>query len=188
MPTTSTTVTTKPATVAAKPVSKRVVNVAANIAKATKPSEAANAKAVNIASAAPVVVKPAAAILAAPVPNAPAIAVEAAPKPARILTNVKHTVATIAAAACSFGGTVSHRDECYLAFYAGFAKRGNGTVTVEAIAQSGKRPAYAGSNKPHDAGVVQRLTKAGLVALAADGASFTFTDKAKALAAYSTAA
>lgn len=114
---------------------------------------------------------------------APASAPVAAPaKPA---ANLTRTATTVARAATNFGG-LSDRDAAYIAFYAAFAKR-DGTVTLAAIVASGNRPAYAGSNKPHDAGVIVRLTKAGLIKPASDGASFTFLPAGQSLAAYSTA-
>lgn len=102
---------------------------------------------------------------------APAVAL----KPAKPASGVTRTIATIARHATNFD-TLSDRDECYLAFYARFAKAAaGGVVTVKAIAESGKRPAYNGSSKPHDAGVINRLTKAGLLTQRDGSAAFTFT-------------
>ena len=89
--------------------------------------------------------------------------------------NVTRTAATIAKAATNFGG-LSDRDSAYITFYAGFAKRnGNKPITIADIHAAGTRPAYNGSNKPHDAGVIVRLGKAGLITASPDGSSFTFT-------------
>ena len=101
-------------------------------------------------------------------------------KPVR---GVTRTAATIVAQATNFG-SLSDRDTAYLAFYAGIAKRGNGTVTLDHLATSGGKPAYTGSAKPHDAGVIVRLTKAGLITPATDGRGFTFTKAALTHAAY----
>lgn len=134
------------------------------IIRTAKPATAKAAKPAPVAIVAPVVAKPA--------------------EPAKPSANVTRTVATIARGACNFGG-LSDRDTAYLAFYAGFAKRNaTGNVTVRAIAEAGTRPAYTGSAKPHDAGVIQRLNKAGLLVLHNGAADFTFTNKAKTLAAY----
>lgn len=129
-------------------------------------------------AAKPVTAKPATpAPVAAATPATPAA-------PAKPAAGITRTISTIARGACNFGA-LSDRDTAYLAFYAGFAKRSaSGRVTVESIAAHGTRPAYTGSAKPHDAGVIQRLAKAGLVTLLNGAAEFTFTDKAKTLAAY----
>lgn len=116
----------------------------------------------------------------------PAAASTAAPKPLR---GVTATARTIVANATHFGG-LSDRDTCYLGFYAGIGKRSGGTVTLDALAtlaQAGTKAPYDGSNKPHDAGVIVRLTKAGLITPAADGRGFTFTKAALTHAAYASA-
>lgn len=106
--------------------------------------------------------------------------------PSKPSANVNRTIATIAKQACNFGGTVSDRDSAYIAFYASLARAlPGGVVTIRAIAESGRKPAYNGSAKPHDAGVVQRLHKAGIVAASPDGSSFTFTKHGQSLKAYS---
>lgn len=124
-------------------------------------------------------------------PEAPAVNVNGTAKPAeaaRPSRNVSRTIATVARQATNFGGNLSDRDAAYLAFYSRFAKAApDGTVTVRAIAESGARPAYNGSNKPHDAGVIVRLTKAGILATAPDGSSFTVTERGKALKPYAEA-
>ncbi len=110
------------------------------------------------------------------------------PEAAKPSGAVNRTAATIAADRTNFGGTVSDRDEAYLRFYAGLAKRATGgRVTLADIVASGKRPSYDGSNKPHDAGVINRLAKAGLVAKASDGHSFTFTKRGTEHRAYARA-
>lgn len=145
-----------------------------NINKPSKPARKLATRVANKPAPAP------AKQAAAPAP-APAVAAAPATEPAKPSANVTRTIATVAKRATNFNG-LSDRDTAYLAFYAGFAKRDNGTVTVRAIAESGLRPNYNGSSKPHDAGVIVRLTKAGLITEA--NGSFTFTDKAKTLAAY----
>lgn len=126
-----------------------------------------------------------AAVSAKPVP-ATTDAATVAPAVAKPIRGVAATARTIAAQATHFGG-LSDRDTAYLGFYAGIAKRNGGTCDIAAIALAGTRPAYDGSNKPHDAGVIVRLTKAGLAKPATDGRSFTFTDLAKTHAAYASA-
>jgi len=123
---------------------------------------------------------------AKPAPAAP----EAEPA-VRILP-IARTCATIAAQATNFGGVLSDRDAAYIAYYAGLAKRAKaGVVTIRAIADhftaTGLKPAHGGSAKPHDAGVIVRLTKAGVIAPEADGTSFTFTKLGKTLKPYAAA-
>lgn len=104
--------------------------------------------------------------------------------PAKPSANVTRTAATIAAGACNFGG-LSDRDAAYVTFYASLAKAAaNGVVTLRAIVDSGRKPNYQGSAKPHDAGVIQRLAKASLVATRDNGAAFVFTKAALTHAAY----
>lgn len=103
---------------------------------------------------------------------------------ARVPRGVNRTAATIAKQATNFGGVLSERDTAYLAFYGSLARLNHGTVTVADIATSGRAPVYSGSCKPHDAGVIVRLTKAGLCTVHDNGHRVVFTDKAKALAAY----
>lgn len=126
--------------------------------------------------------KQASANVAAPViVTAPEATVTEAAKPS---ARIARTAATIVRQATNFGG-LSDRDTAYLAFYASFAKAAsNGVVTLSAIVESGRKPAYNGSAKPHDAGVIVRLTKAGLIVPTDAGHNFTFTAKAKTLAAY----
>lgn len=101
--------------------------------------------------------------------------------------NISRTERTIAKLATNFGG-LSDRDNAYIAFFARIAKRAaSGIVTVRDIVADGGRPDYAGSSKPHDAGVIVRLNKAGVLASTADGASFAFTNSGKALSAYASA-
>jgi hypothetical protein len=154
----------------------------ATVAAPAKPAAKASKRVVNVKAAKPAA-KP------APVAAKPAKpAAKPADAPAKPSANVNRTIATIAAQACNFGGVVSTRDEAYLAFYASFAKAArDGVATVRAIAESGRKPAYNGSNKPHDAGVVQRLHKAGIINAASDGSSFRFTDLGRKHKAYASA-
>lgn len=160
----------KPA--ASKPASGKASNATRVAAAATKPAKAAEASSAKL----PTVTVAVPASVAKP-------ATTEAPAAAKPVRGVNATARTIAAAATHFGG-LSDRDTAYLTFYAGIAKRGNGTVTVRDLATSEARPAYNGSNKPHDAGVIVRLTKAGLLNPSADGHSFTFTTAALTHAAY----
>lgn len=162
-----------------KPTTRKIVT-----AKAGKP---VTPKAPATATAVPALAVAATAQAAAGRSNVVPAPADAAPKAAKPSGHITRTAATIVAARTNFGG-LSDRDNCYLSFYATFAggdKRG--AVTIESVHASGARPTYAGSNKPHDAGVIVRLTKAGLVSPASDGRSFSFTDKARDLAAVSTA-
>lgn len=122
---------------------------------------------------------PAKPVAAKPAPAPAVAATDAAPKtPA----NVTRTIATIAKRATNFGG-LSDRDNAYIAFFASFAKRDGGSVTIATLAASGARPSVPGSSaKPHDAGAVNRLVSAGLIREA--GGVITFTDAGKSLAAY----
>lgn len=169
--------------------------VARNVADAaTSPAPVAPATEAPAAAKPARVLKPRSAKPAAAKPAAkPAIVAKPAPKPGKLAdaakpsANVTRTAATIAAGACNFGG-LSDRDNAYMRFYASLAKRANGgVVTLRGIVDSGKRPDYNGSNKPHDAGVVQRLAKAGIVTIRDNGAAFVFTAKAKTHAAYAQA-
>lgn len=112
--------------------------------------------------------------------TAPVEPVEAEPA-VRVLP-ITRTCATIAANATSFG-SLSDRDHAYITYYAGLAKRAkNGVLTIRAIADhfaaTGARPIGPASAKPHDAGVVNRLRKAGIVTVESDGSSFKFTKAA----------
>lgn len=148
--------------------------------EAAKPVAAAKPAKRVLASVKPASAKPAA--TAKPVVVAKPAA--ATGKPAKPAGNVTRTASTIAAAACNFGN-LSDRDSAYMRFYAGLAaSAANGVVTLRAIVDSGKRPEYSPSNKPHDAGVIQRLAKAGLLTVRDNGAAFVFTAKAKTHAAY----
>lgn len=121
------------------------------------------------------------AVKPATVEAAPAAEPAAAPR----VIPIMRTCATIARNATNYGGTLSDRDHAYIAFFASFAKHApGGIVTVRAIVDSGRRPAYSGSSKPHDAGVVNRLRNAGLLTVEADGTSFAFTDAATTLKSY----
>lgn len=121
----------------------------------------------------PVSAKPVAATALA---NATAIVANAAaPAVAKPTANITRTAKTIAAGAANFG-TLSDRDTAYLGFYRRLAATLPGNVvTLAGIVASGQRPPHVGSNKPHDAGVIERLTKAGILATASDGHSFTIT-------------
>lgn len=132
--------------VASKPAAKPVAAVTTVAATAAKPTPEATA-------------------------NATAI-VAAAAKPAGHITR---TAATIVKQAANFG-SLSDRDTAYLGFYRRLAATApNGVLTLAVIVASGQRPPHIGSNKPHDAGVIERGSKAGLYAVAADGHSFTIT-------------
>lgn len=133
----------------------------------------------------PVTTKPVApATPAKPVAIAAPVTTDAPAKPS---ANITRTAACVARNRTNFGN-LSDRDTAYLGFYASFAKRNGGKpVTIADIVASGREPAYAGSRKPHDAGVINRLRKAGLIAPATDGHSFTFTKLAETHAAYSSA-
>jgi hypothetical protein len=116
------------------------------------------------------------------------VAVVAKPEPAKPSRDITRTAATIAANATNFGGVLSDRDTAYIAFFASFAKaHPSKPVTVAELATSGRTPAYNGSAKPHDAGVVNRLAKAGLITKASDGSSFTFTKAGTTTKAYASA-
>lgn len=116
---------------------------------------------------------------AKPVKPAPAPEAKAA-KPAAHITR---TAAAIVRNATNFGN-LSDRDAAYITFYSRLAKRNGGAVTLSQIAESGERPNYAGSAKPHDAGVINRLTKAGFLSVTESGNRIAFKDKAKTHAAY----
>ena len=74
--------------------------------------------------------------------------------------NITRTAATIAKHITAFG-SVSDRDNVYIAFYAKYIKKHGGRVTLDQLAHCGERPRCT-SNKPHDAGVAVRLSKANL--------------------------
>lgn len=178
--------TAKPATVTpakpAKPSTRKIAVANAVPLGAAAAAQIAAGRS-NVASPKP------AAIVATPAskPAKPAAA-PAKPTERKPSGNIMRTASTIAAMRANFG-ELSERDSAYLAFYAGFAKAApGGTVTVRAIAESGVRCPYAGSNKAHDAGVIERLTKAGHLASAADGHSFTFTKAGQSRAEYTKAA
>lgn len=141
----------------------------------TKPALAKPAKITKPATAKPVVAtaKPAVKRVAKPAPAAPATA-DAEPATVRGLARTVHT---IAANATNFGGVLSDRDHAYIAFFASFAgAKRDGTVLVRDIISSGRTPAYGGSAKPADAGVINRLRKAGVLTVNSDADAFTFTD------------
>jgi hypothetical protein len=154
--------TTAPAPAATAPATPAPTD--AKPAKPAKPRKPVAAKPTTEAKPAPV---------AKPAPAADA-------EPAVRVIGTARTAATIANGAASFGGVLSDRDQAYLAFFASFAgAKRDKRVTVSDIANSGRRPAYNGSNKPHDAGVVTRLAKAGILTVEADGAAFTFTKRGR---------
>lgn len=103
---------------------------------------------------------------------APKLPTVAAPTVAKPVAGIARTVRTIAARATNFGG-LSDRDESYFSFYKRLAAKHGGTVTVAQIHASGERPNYAGSNKPHDAGAIVRLCKAGLISEAGGAIKLT---------------
>lgn len=153
-----------------KPSTRKIV------AKPAKPATVKAAKPAQAGAALPAVI-PAA-------PIEPATVVPAVAKPS---ANITRTAATVVRSATNFA-TLSDRDSAYLAFYAGIAKAAVlGNVTLGNIVLAGTRPNYLGSNKPHDAGVIVRLTKAGLIAPNADGHSFSFTATGKTHGAYTKA-
>lgn len=129
-----------------------------------------------------VLVKPVPAKTAAVAPSKPETAAVA--RPAAGLTR---TVATIVAQRTAFGH-LSDRDTAYMQFFASFAKRApGGTVNVSDLHNCGKRVPGVASNKPSDAGVINRLRKAGLLHVAADGTTVSFTATGKTHAAYTKA-
>jgi hypothetical protein len=134
-----------------------------------KPAATATVATVTKAAAKPVAV---AATVAKPAAVPAVIAVPAVAKPS---ANITRTAATVVAQRTNFG-TLSDRDTAYLGFYRRHAATQTGGIaTLASIVASGLRPAHLGSNKPHDAGVINRLAKAGLIAASADGHSFTIT-------------
>ncbi len=144
----------------------------------SKPVAAAKRAVATEAKAARAAVAPVTEAVSTPAPATPVVAVA---KPA---AGLARTARTIVANATNFGN-LSDRDTAYISFYAGLAKRSvTGVVTLADIVASGQRPAYVGSNKPHDAGVINRLAKANLLTASADGTSFSFRDAAKTHAAY----
>jgi hypothetical protein len=157
----------------------------ATVAQAVAATDAAiaklAAKAAPAADATPAKPAPTTAVLLA---AADAIATPAVAKPSAKITR---TAATVAAQATNFA-VLSDRDTAYLAFYSKLVKRADGArITLADIAGSGERPNYAGSNKPHDAGVIVRLTKAGLLQTATDGHGFTVSERGRTHAAYTSA-
>jgi hypothetical protein len=168
-----------------KPSTRKIVTPAATATKAAKAAKAA--KPVTQPNTAETIAPEF--LNAEPVSaadTAPATAPET-PKAAKPSGGIVRTAATVVKQLTNFG-SLSDRDTAYLAFYASLAKAASdGAVTLAGIVQSGRRPEYAGSNKPHDAGVIVRLTKAGLIAPNADGHSFTFTATGKSQAAYTKA-
>jgi hypothetical protein len=108
----------------------------------------------------------------------------AEPADAPRVIGTARTAATVARNATNFGGTLSDRDHAYIAFYASLAGAVGATVTLADIANCGRGPAYGGSAKPHDAGVINRLRKAGLLTVESDGSSFAFTPAAASLKSF----
>lgn len=168
-----------------KPSTRKITAPATSAKRAAKPAAApatdtaVSAEPATVAAAAPTELPAVTLPVAADTSTTPAAA-----KPSSQITR---TAATIVRNATNFA-SLSDRDTAYLAFYATLYKRcGYRPIGLIDITGSGERPAYAGSNKPHDAGVIVRLTKAGYLTPAADGRSFDFTDTAKTLAAYTTA-
>lgn len=117
-----------------------------------------------------------------------------ADKPARVPTfGVNATAKRIDIGAANFGGTLSDRDNAYLSHYGKLCRTlGKRTLTLTDIATNSPKAAsgkpvisgYSGSAKAHDAGVVQRLAKAGLVSTGEHGAAITFTAKCNTVAAF----
>lgn len=175
--------------------------IARNVADAATASAPVAATVVATpAPAAPVAAKPAKRVIAKPSANgkpakpaakpvtvAAKLAKPAKPEAAKPSGNVTRTAATIAAQACNFG-SLSDRDTTYMRFYASLARKAaNGVVTLRAIVDSGHARvpgATFASAKPHDAGVIQRLNKAGLVSIRDNGAAFVFTKASHTHAAY----
>lgn len=122
-------------------------------------------------------------------PAKPGKAVAAStPTVAKPAAHINRTASTIAAQRTNFGGVLSDRDVAYFGFFARLAKRANGKpVTIADIVASTDAPAYNGSAKKHDAGVIVRLSKANILTVAPDGSSFTFTKAALTHAAYTSA-
>lgn len=152
---------------------------AASVAPAVK----STAKPRKIAVAKPATIALKAALKASTVPanaSAAATATAASDKPARVPATITRTAATIHAMRTNYA-SLSDRDQAYFAFYASFAgaKRDH-TFTVADIVASGRYPAYNGSKKPHDAGAVQRLVKAGLLLETDNGHTLRLTDTGRA--------
>jgi hypothetical protein len=76
---------------------------------------------------------------------------------------------------------LSDRDKAYLTFWSDIIDRFGGKATLKQIAESGEYPDYHGSRKPHDAGVVNRLIKAGLIVATSDGHSIALTEAGRRL-------
>lgn len=95
-------------------------------------------------------------------------AVPAAPVAAKPSANITRTAATVARQATHFGD-LTDRDNAYFGFYKRLIAANGGKLTIAAIHGSGSRPTPLpgtsfSSDKPHDAGVIVRLGKAGLIA------------------------
>lgn len=162
-----------------KIVTAPVTSAAPKTAKAAKPVKPAQPNTAETISPEFLNAEPVSAADTAPVAAAPAVA-----KPS---ANLTRTAATVVRHATNFA-VLSDRDSAYLAFYAKLAKASvTGNVTLAGIVASGERPLYAGSNKPHDAGVIVRLTKAGLLSHAADGTGFEFSPLGRTHGAYTKA-
>lgn len=101
-----------------------------------------------------------------------------AAKAAKPAGHITRTAATIAKAQANFG-SLSDRDTAYLGFYKRQASKHGGTVTLADLHGSGERPSYNGSNKPHDAGVIQRLSQAALISVRDGGNAFTITERGR---------
>jgi hypothetical protein len=150
----------------------------APVAKVASAASTVAAPKVSTAKKLPVVAK----TTAAAVPKvstakaAPVVAVE---KIAKTPATITRTAATIHAMRANFA-SLSDRDQAYFAFICTFAgvKRDQ-TVTIKDIVESKRFPNWAGSKKPHDAGVMERLVKAGLLVEGDAGHSFRFTDKGR---------
>lgn len=129
-------------------------------------------------TAKPTEAKPVSAKLAAK-PGKP----DAAEAPATPSRDISRTATTIAANRTNFGGSLSDRDNAYITFFASFVS-GNKPIAIRAIAESARGPAYNGSAKPYDAGVVNRLRKAGVISVSEAGDTFTFTKTGRSLASF----
>jgi hypothetical protein len=126
---------------------------------------------------------------AKPAPVAVAVAAKPVSKPADTAAlpsrDIVRTAATVARNATHYGAATT-RDDYYLAFFASFCRKAsNGSVTLRTIADS-KRTVDTGGNfasaKPTDAGVINRLRKAGRITVSADGNTLSFTESQRKLA------
>jgi hypothetical protein len=127
----------------------------------TKPA-AKNSKAAKLdklaASVIAAAVKPASTSTAVP-----ATAGTTPPAVAKPSANITRTAATVARGNTNFA-EISDRDNAYFTFYKRLIlAAGKAPLTVADIAKHGRNPDYTGSNKAHDAGVIVRLGKAGLL-------------------------